>query len=110
MSSLIQTKHSETSIVMTHILCIVYMVSLSLTLFVLLLSLFVIVIRYIGEVAFVGPVHYAEGEYVGAIIVDDSGAGKNNGEHITLSLTLLLHMMSTALLISVISFAITLIC
>lgn len=36
------------------------------------------VFRYSGKVAYVGPVHYAKGIFVG-VITDDPACGKNNG-------------------------------
>ena len=40
-------------------------------------------VRYVGTVAFVGPVHYAKGIFVG-VITDDPTSGKNDGMHIEL--------------------------
>lgn len=35
--------------------------------------------RHLGKVAFVGPVHYAKGTYVG-VVMDLAAVGKNDGE------------------------------
>lgn len=37
-------------------------------------------LRHTGKAAFVGPVHYAKGTYVG-VVMDDAQTGKNNGKH-----------------------------
>ena len=34
--------------------------------------------RHLGKVAFVGPVHYAKGTYVG-VVMDLAAVGKNDG-------------------------------
>lgn len=36
--------------------------------------------RHLGKVAFVGPVHYAKGTYVG-VVMDLAAVGKNDGEY-----------------------------